>query len=228
MSGIQDKPHYKLPKYLKATGKLLLKAASEGERTFFKGQTGGNIIDDFAKEFHFAIRLLLQSHENILAAYLKLFDQIKNGSSTEIYRALGRLDGAMEAMAALHQQAISFELKDADYKGLEQSGVELLKVSIASILKYALETEKKLGQQLFDAERFANEHPEKLDGHLLHIKVEFDNAQTNDKLRVLINWFHSYLSAHYQCVVENKPSIKTNESIDPIDAAVIGYVLGSH
>lgn len=206
----------------------MLKAASEGERTFLKGQIGGRIIDDFVNEIHFAIRRLLESHENILAAYSEMFDQIKNGSSIEIYRALGQLDAAMEGMADSHRRALSYELKDAARQGLEQSGIELLRSTIASILKYTIEFEKNLGQQLVDAERLVNEHPESLQGRTLPITMNFDGAQTTDKLRVLINWFHSYKGSTVPRVDMSQPVIRNIESIDPLDAAVVGFVMGSH
>lgn len=228
MAAIKENPKYKQPKYLKTTGKLLLKAASEGERTFLKGQIGGRIIDDFVNEIHFAIRRLLESHANILAAYSKMFDQIKNGSSIEIYRALGQLDAAMEGVADSHQRALSYELKDAARQGLEQSGIELLRSTIASILKYTIEFEKNLGQQLVDAERLVNEHPDSLQGRTLPIMMNFDGAQTTDKLRVLINWFHSYKGSTVPRVDMSQPVIRNIESIDPLDAAVVGFVMGSH
>lgn len=228
MADTEEKPKYKLPKYLKTTGKLLLKAASEGERTFLKGQIGGRIIDDFVNEIHFAIRRLLESHANILAAYSKMFDQIKNGSSIEIYRALGQLDAAMEGVADSHQRALSYELKYPARQGFEQSGIELLRSTIASILKYAIEFEKNLGQQLVDAERSVNEHPESLQGRTLPITMNFDGTQTNDKLGALINWFQSYKCATVPHVDMSEPVVRNNESIDPLDAAVVGFVMGSH
>lgn len=223
----EEKNVYKLPKYLKTTGKLLLKAASEGERTFLKGQIGGRIIDDFVNEILFAIKLVLQCHENILAAYSKMFDQIKNGSSIENYRALGQLDAAMQGLADSYQLALSYELKDAARQGFEQSGIELLRITIASILKYTIEFEKNLGQQLVDAERSVNENPESLHGRTYSIAMNFDGAQSNDKLRALINWFHRYKCSIVPQVDMSEPIVRNNESIDPIDAAVVGFVMGS-
>ncbi len=228
MADTEEKPKYKMPQHLKSTGNLLLKAASEGERTFLKGQIGGRIIDDFVNEIHFAIRRLLESHENILAAYSKMFDQINHGSPTDVYRAIGRLDGAIAGLEDVNKLALSYELKYPARQGFEQSGIELLRATIASILKYSIEFEKNLGQQLVDAERSVNEHPESLQGRTLPITMNFDGTQINDKLGALINWFQSYKCASVPHVDMSEPVVRNNESIDPLDAAVVGFVMGSH
>lgn len=228
MDSVEEKPLYKLSKHLKTTGKLLLKAAAEGERSCFNGPIGVNLIEDFVNELAFAIKQAISCLVNLLESYTKLLDQINHGSPTNVYRAIGRLDGAISALVDANKLALSYELKDATRQGLEQSGIELLRSTIASILKYAIEFEKNLGQQLVDAERSVNEHPESLQGRTLPITMNFDGAQTTDKLRVLINWFHSYKGSTVPRVDMSQPVIRNIESIDPLDAAVVGFVMGSH
>lgn len=228
MADTEEKPKYKMPQHLKTTGKLLMKAASEGKRSYAKDVIGGKVIDDFVDEIGFSIRMVIQCLVKILAAYTKLLDQINHGSPTDVYRAIGRLDGAIAGLEDVNKLALSYELKYPARQGFEQSGIELLRATIASILKYSIEFEKNLGQQLVDAERSVNAHPESLQGRTLPITMNFDGAQTTDKLRVLINWFHSYKGSTVPRVDMSQPVIRNIESIDPLDAAVVGFAMGSH
>lgn len=230
-----EKDVYHLPKHLKKAGKLLLKAATEGEYAYIKNAVGNTVVYDFDRVFFYNLTAISKYLNNLHLAFTKVFSAINSRSSTDLIRSIGRLDGAIAAFVDAHEVANSYELEEGEFKELEQSGLELLSEALASLIQYAVEVEADLGKQLLDTEHVANQYPESLSTTGNHtITLNFDSSKSIDKLSVLLEWYKSYkdtIAAHEDELnvehIEADESEELFDSVDPVDTAVLGYMVGS-
>lgn len=230
-----EKDVYHAPKHFKKVGKLLLKAASNGEYAYIKRTVGKEIIYDFDRTFWYHLSdITRRLINNLHVAFTRLFAAINSNSATDSIRSIGRLDGAIAAVVDAHQEVSSYEIEEGEYKDLEESGLLLLQEMLASLIQYAVEVEGNLGKQLVDTERVVNENPENLIAGKHTITVNFDSSKSIDKLSVLLEWYKEYKE---KTASEGKnqagvlpiedESDALVDSVNPVDAAVVGYVIGS-
>lgn len=242
---------YHAPKYFKKAGKLLLKAARKGEYAYIKQGHGSKPMYDFDRDFFYHLKSISKDLLNLHHAYTKLFTAINSNSSTDLIRSIGRLDGAIAALVDSYQLASSYEVQDGDFMELEQVGVESLTKVCASLIEYAVEVEACLGKQLIDIEATVNENPEVLNNRKHTITINFDSAKCTDKLSELVEWYKGYKQmvieaedsaseasemngdiehdanlARVEAIRKMRYGSGQGVSIDPVDAAVIGYVVG--
>lgn len=223
---------YHLPNRLKKAGKLLLKAATEGEYAYIKNAVGHTIVYDFDRVFFYNLTAISKYLNNLHLAFTKVFSAINSRSSTDLIRSIGRLDAAIAAFVDAHEVVNSYELEEGEFKELEQSGLELLTDALASLIQYAVEVEADLGKQLLETERVANEYPESLSAGKHTITLNFDSSKSIDKLSVLLEWYKSYKDTI--AADENELDVEYLENseelldpVDPVDTAVLGYMVGS-
>lgn len=231
----RKKDVYHAPKHFKKVGKLLLKAASNGEYAYIKSSVGKQIIYDFDCTFWYHLSDISKHlMNNLHVAFTKLFAAINSTSATDSIRSIGRLDGAIAAVVDAYHEVDSYELEEGEFKDLEESGLLLLQEMLASLIQYAVEAEGSLGKQLVDAERVVNENPGNLNSVKHTITVNFDSSKSIDKLSVLLEWYKEYkekTASEKKNQAEVLPiedeSDALVDSVNPVDAAVVGYVIGS-
>lgn len=240
-----EKDVYHLPKHFKKAGKLLLKAASKGEYVYIKSTVSKQIIYDFDRTFWYHLTDISKHLNNIHVAFTKIFSAINSNSSTDLIRSIGRLDGAIASLVDTYREVDSYELEEGEFAVLEQSGVSLLHETLASLIKYSVEAEGVLGQQLVDTEHVVNENPENLISGKHRITINFDSTKSIDKLTPLLEWYKSYkevfaesandpedeeeraLKARAQAILVRRKQPNTVSGINPVDAGILGFVFGS-
>lgn len=237
---------YHAPKHFKKVGKLLLKAALKGEYAFIKRTVGKEIVYDFDRTFWYHLSdITRRLINNLHVAFTKLFAAINSNSATDCIRSIGRLDGAIAAVAVAHQEVSSYEIEEGEYKDLEESGLLLLQEMLASLIQYAVEVEGNLGKQLVDTERVVNENPENLIAGKHTITINFDSTKSIDKLQPLLEWYKNYKEVmaeaanepedeeekerkvRAQAILDARMQSSTVSGINPVDAGILGFFLGS-
>jgi len=223
----EEQDVYHLPKHLRKVGKILLKAASDEKRSINEVSTGGTIIEDFYHEFGSALRQVSRNFLKLLKSHAKISEEL-GGSPSDLLRAVGRLDGAVEDFKETYKLVMSYELEDNNQQEIERRGLELLRATVESMIKSDIKYKNKLGKKILDLEILINKNKDFLDGNKCSIKVNFDQTSTN-KLRGLVLWYKRYAKNY----ANNSDSLRefegfknSSDSFDPIDAAVLGYVAG--
>ena len=223
----EEQDVYHLPKHLRKVGKILLKAASDEKRSINEVTTGGTIIEDFYHEFGSALRQASRNFLKLLKSHAKISEEL-GGSPSDLLRAVGRLDGAVEDFKETYKLVMSYELEDNNLQEIERGGLEMLRSTVESMIRSEIKYKKKLGKKILDAEDCINKNKGVLDGNKYNITINFDQTSTN-KLRGLVLWYRRYASNYVSCsnpLREFDVFGNSGGSIDPLDSAVLGYIVG--
>lgn len=225
-----EKDVYHLPKHLKKAGELLLKAAS-GERCLFRTATaGGHVVEDFNDEFVVALRQLGKNFEKLLKAHSKIVDEINEGTPKGLRKAIGRLDGVMANLIDTYTLSMSFEVMDETSQEIEQRGIEMLRSTVAEMIKSEIKYKKMLGQNLVGMDDKINNNPDLLVGNRYSLTIDSDRTTSLNKLRGLILWYKRFcdcFDSRPEVLEPCEEKIYPSRSVDPIDTAVLGFVIGS-
>ena len=218
---------YHLPKHLRKVGKILLKAASDEKRSINEVSTGGTIIEDFYDEFGSALRQVSNNFVKLLNAHRKIIEAI-GGTPSDLLRAIGRLDGVVDEFIDTYKLVMSYELEDNNLQEIERGGLEMLRSTVESMIRSEIKYKKKLGKKILDAEDCINKNTDVLDGNKYTIALDFDRTALN-KLRGTVLWFKrygEYYSGKSESLRQFEVFRNKNNTIDPLDSAVLGYIAG--
>lgn len=225
----EDQDVYHLPKHLRKVGKIFLKAASDEKRSINEVSTGGTIIEDFYHEFGSALRQVSRNFLKLLKAHAKISEEL-GGSPSDLLRAIGRVDGVVDEFIETYKLVMSYELEDNNLQETQRHGLEMLRSTVESMIRSEIKYKKKLGKKILDAEDFINKNTNVLDGNKYTIALDFDHTALN-KLRGTVLWFkryREYYSGKSESLRQFEVFRNTSDSIDPEDAAIMGYIVGAN
>lgn len=211
----------------KTAGSMLLKSALKARRACSWSSKKPDLkIYDFESDLLVFIKIAPNCLDALNLAFSRVFRVMRRASHPDLYFEIGRLDGVVVSLVDAFRSLESYRFDTTTDHQRETTGLKILKEAYRSLLDYATDAEENLGRELIDLDRRSQATSDESGNEQCVITIRFDVSKSIDNLRRLFEWYDAYKRYLLDISVTRQPGDPNIDSIEPVDAAVMGYAIG--